>query len=676
MIFAGRKVMKKTIEYAGIAAATLLAISPVATQVLTESGTVVKAATTDTPSDADIKIMDDLKESFIDTTYSNTTEFPNILDDNLGFDSSFIMMNGSNATQFIDSNFFKSLKDTKAIQMGDGNQSRISILNQVVDSDGNVLNISNNDAQSINSPNFANALDMVKNVSDNGGTLKLIATIMYNNKAYGDPIDYSLTNSDMISTSSEDAESVANTFQQKLKSDVILNDRDYQNNESNLLTSDMGPLNAYGLNFNYSGQKVFYSQNMDELFKSSVISKALSDIPSSIQDDLKREHINVVVKVKNDDGTLVSSKSGLDSIGDGKEPFKLDFSFQYPDGTGNIQTIDNNAETSFEHAEIPNSVDGTYDDTPIHVKDGSKVDDVSFGKLTLDDKPVTVSALGGLYLSEADAWNSLTANSPDSVDIGDTFDVSKGTKYYQVVRGSLPDDLFDFMSRWMDDSNWPDGNYKLSINDQEVPLNTDSEGYPVKAEDAPVKVWVQTIGDTNYIYYIREINVDKSNSNSNNNNNSNNSGNVQSISGVATTHNDNGFYFLYNDNNEKVDNRALGKNSSWKVDGVRTINGVKQYRVSTHEWVNASDVDFDENGEITEGMSVQKLDTPKQINLGTKHSRYGLHNSKLKLSTTRALAGGTSWIVDKVGTDSNGDTYYGVSTDEFVKAGDGVTLVK
>ncbi|WP_057765449.1 SLAP domain-containing protein [Companilactobacillus tucceti] len=669
--------MKKTIKYAGIAAATLLAISPVATQVLTESGTVVKAATTATPSDDDIKIMDDLRESFNDTAYSDTAEFPNILGDNLGFDSSFIMMNGNNATQFIDSKFFKSLKDTKTIQMSDNTLSPISILNQVVDSKGNALNISDDNAQSINSPNFANALDLVKNVSDNGGTLKLRATIMYNNKAYGDPIDYSLTNSDMISTSSEDAESVANTFQQNLKSNVALNDRDYQNNGSNLLSLDMGPSNAYNLGFYYPGQKVFYSQNMDELFKTSVISKALSDISTSVQDALKKEHINVVVKATNADGTPVTSKAGLDNIGDNKESFKLAFSFQYPDGKGNIQTIDNNAETSFEHAKVPSSVDGTYDNKPIHVKDGSKVSDVDFGSLTLkagdDSYASEAKASGNLYLTEADAWNSLTDNPPQPETI-DTFDASKKAEYYQVVSAPVPGDLSDFMGKWLDDSNWSDGNsvnYKLLINGQEIPINMDSNQMWV-IPDAPIKVWASN----NAIYYIREINVDKSDSNSNNNNNSNNSGNIQSISGVATTHNDNGFYFLYNDNNEKVDNRALGKNSSWKVDEVRTVNGVKQYRVSTHEWVNASDVDFDENGEITEGMSVQKLDTPKQINLGTKHSRYGLHNSKLKLSTTRALAGGTSWIVDKVGTDSNGDTYYGVSTDEFVKAGDGVTLVK
>lgn len=670
--------MKKTIEYAGIAAATLLAISPVATQVLTESGTVVKAATTATPSDAEKTAMDDLAASLKNTEYTNSSDdlFPSLLSsdksslDQPSFGSG--MPNGNNAQGFIDGPLFTKLKDT-ALTDDDKTalkNTNITVLNQVIGSDGEPIDLSG----AKNSSGFMTALNTVRNVTDYGGTLKLRATIKYGGEAYGDPIDYSLTNSDMASADSGQVSSAIADFKSNLINDVSLNSGDS-------IASDLTNLN--GVSVAYPGQRTFYgdeNQSSIDYIKNntSVISKALANMPSDFTDSFKNNNINIVVKVKDSSGNEVTTSDGLSKIDSDQDPFTVNFSFQYPDGKGNMQSVEG-TDVSFEPKKTSNSVDGTYDKDPIHVKDGSKVSDVDFGSLTLkagdDSYTSAASASGGLYLTEADAWNSLT-NSPaiGPEEIGDTFDASKKSEYYQVVSAPVPSDLSDFMQKWLDDSNWSDGNavnYKLSINDQEIPINMDSDQIWV-TPDAPIKVWASTNG----IYYIREINVDKSDSNSNNNNNSNNSGNIQSISGVATTHNENGFYFLYNDNNEKVDNRALGKNSSWKVDGVRTINGVKQYRVSTHEWVNASDVDFDENGEITEGMSVQKLDTPKQINLGTKHSRYGLHNSKLKLSTTRALAGGTSWIVDKVGTDSNGATYYGVSTDEFVKAGDGVTLVK
>lgn len=57
--------------------------------------------------------------------------------------------------------------------------------------------------------------------------------------------------------------------------------------------------------------------------------------------------------------------------------------------------------------------------------------------------------------------------------------------------------------------------------------------------------------------------------------NSNTGNGNTSISGIVTTHTDKGSYSLYNDDNQKVDNRALVKSSSWKVDGTRTVGGVK-----------------------------------------------------------------------------------------------------
>lgn len=145
--------------------------------------------------------------------------------------------------------------------------------------------------------------------------------------------------------------------------------------------------------------------------------------------------------------------------------------------------------------------------------------------------------------------------------------------------------------------------------------------------------------------------------------------------GIAIINHENNFYHLYNTNNELIDHRALAANSHWQVDKVRTINGEKQYRVSTNEWIKASDVTFIANAEVNYSMTITPLTQAQQITLdGDGH--YRLHNSDMEVSDHRALSGGTSWLVDKIGRDAHGGVYYGVSTNEFVKAGDGVNLVK
>ncbi|WP_125713649.1 hypothetical protein [Companilactobacillus kedongensis] len=151
-------------------------------------------------------------------------------------------------------------------------------------------------------------------------------------------------------------------------------------------------------------------------------------------------------------------------------------------------------------------------------------------------------------------------------------------------------------------------------------------------------------------------------------------GTAKEISGVAITNSDKAYYHLYNDKNEELDHRALSANTHWQVDQVRTINGIKQYRVSTHEWVNASDVTFLEHAELPKALDITNLQELQKIDIAEGASQR-LYNANLESSSTRALGGGTSWLVDKIGVDESGAIYYGVSTNEFVKAGNGVTLV-
>lgn len=260
-----------------------------------------------------------------------------------------------------------------------------------------------------------------------------------------------------------------------------------------------------------------------------------------------------------------------------------------------------------------------------------------------------------------DGENSLPINTDHDHLEGDTF---KNGTYYRLMTLDFGDndsgvkntEGFQLFSNKMNSMSSDSGsstdkdNLNLTINNELL--------------DDSIKNYSFDLPIVNTIYVVQEIDVVP------------NKTVDDGISGIVTTHKDAKYYALYNDDNNKVSHRSLMANSSWKTDKIRTINGVKQYRVSSHEWVNASDVDFISNGEITESMTIQNLDTPKEISLAKNHKVYALQNSKKEVSKVRALSGGTNWKVDKIGTDMHGGVYYGVSTDEFVKADDGVNVVK
>ncbi|MQS89624.1 hypothetical protein [Companilactobacillus mishanensis] len=129
-------------------------------------------------------------------------------------------------------------------------------------------------------------------------------------------------------------------------------------------------------------------------------------------------------------------------------------------------------------------------------------------------------------------------------------------------------------------------------------------------------------------------------------------------------------------NDETSDStRALAPNTNWATDKFRvnTKTGVKQYRVSTHEWVNASDVTFRNSTpgltnftSIAGGYATVKLAGPD----GFVYDLFGKNGSRVQ----RGLAGNSNWATDMTATDKDGKTYYRVSTDEWVPDGAGVTV--
>ncbi|MFD1472232.1 hypothetical protein [Companilactobacillus mishanensis] len=133
---------------------------------------------------------------------------------------------------------------------------------------------------------------------------------------------------------------------------------------------------------------------------------------------------------------------------------------------------------------------------------------------------------------------------------------------------------------------------------------------------------------------------------------------------------------LYNDDN-KLTTRSLGPATDWQTDQVRTNTktGAKQYRVSTHEWVNEADVNFNDGTVTGDGLgNVQDLGGMKTLSLdGPAGFVYTLFKTD-GTNATRGLAGLSSWATDKKASDAAGNTYYRVSTDEWVRMGSGVTV--
>ena len=147
-------------------------------------------------------------------------------------------------------------------------------------------------------------------------------------------------------------------------------------------------------------------------------------------------------------------------------------------------------------------------------------------------------------------------------------------------------------------------------------------------------------------------------------------------SGIVTTKSTENYYTLVDNDNAIVGNRALGKNSSWLTDQYRTNqNGVKQYRVATGEWIDADNVTFSDKAttpsedgsaltDIQDHNGTVTLDAPASFN-------YLLYSKDGKVSN-RALGGDSAWKVIQTAKDSQGRTYYRVSTTEWVMEGNGV----
>jgi len=134
---------------------------------------------------------------------------------------------------------------------------------------------------------------------------------------------------------------------------------------------------------------------------------------------------------------------------------------------------------------------------------------------------------------------------------------------------------------------------------------------------------------------------------------------------IATTHSGS-YSMLYNAQGAKIQNRALAANTPWLVGKTTTINGVTMYQVSTNEYLSSKDSTL--NGQASQAQQSNKT----VLTIG-KYMQ-PLFRDDTGLYSNRALDNGSSWQVGKTVTNSKGETYYQVSTHEFVKKSANTTL--
>ncbi|MQS53414.1 hypothetical protein [Companilactobacillus mishanensis] len=282
--------------------------------------------------------------------------------------------------------------------------------------------------------------------------------------------------------------------------------------------------------------------------------------------------------------------------------------------------------------------------------------------------PYTVKDVGKIFFNSETSAN--TNNMDDVSNPGGIF-TKDGAQYYQRVTLSFDPKVIDVQKMFdgMDGSE----NHELSINGE--PALKFQINHTDGQKDATTP---------NSITYVRELAVGTQPNDNDNNTDTDTDTDTDTTpdetwsmtpnSGIVTV---NGSLApLHNDDND-VTTRSLGANSAWQTDQYRVNSktGEKQYRVSSHEWVSSDYVTFGGTTSNGSGLSnVSDLTGHHTISLagpdGFVYALFGINGGR----SNRGLAGNSAWFTDKSATDSEGNTFYRVSTDEWVQAGSGVTF--
>ncbi|WP_129045459.1 hypothetical protein [Companilactobacillus metriopterae] len=351
----------------------------------------------------------------------------------------------------------------------------------------------------------------------------------------------------------------------------------------------------------------------------------------------------------------VSGASTLDDlkIKDAGEGFTYTLSYSYTNDAGNPATLPSSKEITYSKTSTSTTTMKTsnvdYDDS-IDVLTKSNTSDVKLSTSTdlkvtnKNDKTISgvTAQPGKIYTTK----NAAIKENPSNEYTASKFTTADKT-YYQVINVTSSNaDFTDYLNKFAAGTK----GYTMTVNGESIDASditiTDGAMKVIRAINVADEVTPPTDGWT-----------------------------YSDLNGVVTTGSKD-VYTLKNDDNKEVANRALAGGTSWKTNSVRTnAAGEKQYRVATSEWINASDVTY-KDSTTTPGTgisNIQNLTGTHVVSLDTPGFVYALYQQDGKTSS-RYVAGGTSWATDQTGTDANGVVYYRVSTTEWVMAGQGVNF--
>lgn len=190
------------------------------------------------------------------------------------------------------------------------------------------------------------------------------------------------------------------------------------------------------------------------------------------------------------------------------------------------------------------------------------------------------------------------------------------------------------------------------INDKEIPKNTTLQVDWERTDQAGNKQYHIADGEWINADYVTFDNQDEGNTD----------WTYYQNPGYVVTFDKKDYYSLNNRENSIIKNRALAEKSAWVTDQYRTNKvGVKQYRVATNEWIDSHDVIF-----IKKHKGIVNVDETKSF--------YNLYNIEEHLITNRAVGERSSWYTDATAEDYNGNIYYRVANNEWIKQTDGVYI--
>ncbi|WP_125591094.1 SLAP domain-containing protein [Companilactobacillus jidongensis] len=391
--------------------------------------------------------------------------------------------------------------------------------------------------------------------------------------------------------------------------------------------------------------------------------------------------IYIVMKISDQNGNLITNADDLQNVIDKKGSFKIDFnlnyftSFEQGTDTGstkmtfgtvagpkNVHIINNYTDIKSADLQYP---------TEISVKDGTSVQDiqnVADGDVKLIDtddsfKGDTVGIADNIQTDGtfyADAENAGFALDTDdvlkadpnyksgtakSIEIGNTFSSSKGKTYYRIVKVAMSPTALKFLNSYVDGMNLGTSNpVQLTVKDGDTYAGAVSRQYYL---------------GNGYVQFVQKINV-LSSGNGNGSGNSNGGGSsttepdreIDNIDQTSATYNDKPKVQIYDSEGNNIEGSFLNPGVNRHNDEKMILNGTTYYRVSTDQWVKASDVYV----YVSDNAYVRVY-----------NNNYGEIVNAHGKTLSRALKSSTDWVSDRT-VNINGAKYYRVATNEFVKA--------